>query len=103
MMLPDRFFDDIFDLDAPRMHPQKERMDCDIYEEDGKYVVDFEKAAEVINSWSELIIRTQATGDVEFASAYSKENAAITPALEADIKKVNEAGIPRDITFNWAW
>ena len=70
---------------------------------DGKYVVDFEKAAEVINSWSELIIRTQATGDVEFASAYSKENAAITPALEADIKKVNEAGIPRDITFNWAW
>ena len=40
MMLPDRFFDDIFDLDAPRMHSPKERMDCDIYEEDGKYVVE---------------------------------------------------------------
>ena len=70
---------------------------------DGKYVIDFEKAAEAINSWSELIIRTQATGDLEFAQAYSKEHAAITPALESDIKKVNEAGIPRDIVFNWAW
>lgn len=37
MMLPDRFFDDMF-LDAPR--GPKERMDCDIYEEDGKYVVE---------------------------------------------------------------
>ena len=71
--------------------------------EDGKYVVDFEKAPEVINSWAELIIRTQATGDLEFAQAYSAENAAITPALEADIKKVNEAGIPRDIVFEWDW
>ena len=70
---------------------------------DGKYVIDFEKAAEAINSWSELIIRTQATGNLEFAQAYSKEHAAITPALESDIKKVNEAGIPRDIVFNWAW
>ena len=36
-MLPDRFFDDIFDLE-PR-HP-KEKMECDIYEEDGNYVVE---------------------------------------------------------------
>ena len=40
MMLPDRFFDDMFDLDAPKFHGPKERMDCDIYEEDGKYVVE---------------------------------------------------------------
>ena len=38
MMLPDRFFDDVFDLDIPR--GPKERMDCDIYEEDGKYVLE---------------------------------------------------------------
>jgi hypothetical protein len=71
--------------------------------EEGKYVIDFEKAEKVIDSWSELIIRTQATGDFEFAQAYSKEHAAITPELEADIQKVNEAGIPRDIVFDWAW
>ena len=36
-MLPDRFFEDIFDLDARR---PKEKMECDIYEEDGNYVVE---------------------------------------------------------------
>ena len=36
-MLPDRFFDDIFDIEPRR---PKERMECDIYEEDGKYVVE---------------------------------------------------------------
>ncbi len=40
MMLPDRFFDDMFDLDVPRFNSPKERMDCDIYEEDGKYVIE---------------------------------------------------------------
>ena len=40
MMLPDRFFDDMFEFDTPKFHGPKERMDCDIYEEDGKYVVE---------------------------------------------------------------
>ena len=38
MMLPDRFFDDMFEFDVPRT--QKERMECDVYEEDGNYVVE---------------------------------------------------------------
>ena len=70
---------------------------------DGKYVVDFEKAPAVIDSWAELIIRTQATGDLEFAKEYSAKNADITDALAADIEKVNGAGIPRDIVFKWNW
>ena len=36
-MLPDRFFDDIFDLEPRR---PKEKMECDIYEENGNYVVE---------------------------------------------------------------
>ena len=70
---------------------------------EGKYVIDFEKAAEVIDSWANLILTTQATGDLEFAQKYSSENASITEALAADIAKVNETGIPRDIVFNFAW
>ena len=70
---------------------------------DGKYVVDFAKAAEVINSWANLILTTQATGDLEFAQKYSAENASIREGLAADIEKVNGAGIPRDIVFDWAW
>ena len=40
MMLPDRLFDDMFDFGEPRPHGPRERMDCDIYEKDGKYVVE---------------------------------------------------------------
>ena len=71
--------------------------------EEGKWVIDFEKAAECINSWANLILETQATGNIEFAKAYSAENASIKEALAADIEKVNGAGIPRDIVFNFAW
>ena len=71
--------------------------------ENGLYVVDFEKAAEVINSWANLILTTQATGDFEFAQKYSAEHASITDELAADIAKVNAAGIPRDIVFDFAW
>ena len=70
---------------------------------EGKMVVDFEKAPEVINAWAALILETQATGNYEFAKKYASENASIREALAADIQKVNGAGIPRDITFDWKW
>ena len=70
---------------------------------EGRYVVDFEKAAAAIDSWANTIIETQATGNFEFAQKYAGENASIREALAADIAKVNEAGIPRDIVFDFAW
>ena len=71
--------------------------------EEGKYVVDFEKAPEVIDSWANLILETQATGNFEFARKYAAENAEISEGLAADVAKVNEAGIPRDIVFEFNW
>ena len=70
---------------------------------EGKWVIDFEKATAAVNSWASLILETQATGNFEFAQKYAAENASIREELAADITKVNGAGIPRDITFNWAW
>ena len=70
---------------------------------EGKWVIDFEKASEAINSWANLILETQATGNFEFAREYSSKNASIREALAADIEKVNEAGIPRDIVFEFVW
>ena len=70
---------------------------------EGKYVVDFEKAAAAIDSWAALILQTQATGNFEFAQAYAAENASIRENLAAEVAKVNEAGIPRDIVFDFAW
>ena len=71
--------------------------------EEGKWVVDFEKSQEVINTWAELILETQATGNFEFAQEYSAKNASIRETLAADVAKVNEAGIPRDIVFDFTW
>ena len=70
---------------------------------EGKWVIDFNKATEVMNSWAELILETQATGNLEFAQEYSAKNASIREALAADVAKVNEAGIPRDIVFDFTW
>ena len=65
----------------------------------GQYVIDFEKAKEAMNGWAALILKTQGDGDVEFAAKYRAENGSITPALQADLDKINSAGIPRDIRF----
>lgn len=65
----------------------------------GQYVIDFQKAKEAMNGWAELILKTQGDGNVEFAAKYRAENGGITPALQADLDKINGTGIPRDITF----
>lgn len=65
----------------------------------GQYVIDFKKAKEAMNGWAALILKTQGDGDVEFATKYRAENGSITPALQADLDKINSAGIPRDIRF----
>ena len=70
---------------------------------EGKYVIDFEKAAAAIDSWSALILETQATGNFEFAQKYAAENASIRETLASEIALVNNAGIPRDIVFDFAW
>ena len=70
---------------------------------EGKYVVDFEKAEAAIDSWAALILETQATGNFEFAQKYAAENASIRKTLAAEVAKVNEAGIPRDIVFDFTW
>jgi hypothetical protein len=70
---------------------------------EGRYVIDFTKAEAAIDSWANLIIETQATGNFEFAQKYAAENASIRETLAAEVAKVNEAGIPRDIVFDFAW
>jgi hypothetical protein len=69
-------------------------------DEKGQYVVDFGMAFQAMNDWAALIIETQGTGNFEFAQKYRSENGGITETLQADLDKVNSAGIPRDIRFN---
>jgi hypothetical protein len=67
--------------------------------EDGQYVIDFDKSFKAMNDWAELIIVTQGDGNFEFAQQYRAANGGITETLQADLDKVNHAGIPRDIRF----
>ena len=44
-------------------------------------------------------MKTQGEGYLEFATKYRAENGGISPSLQADLDKINGAGIPRDIRF----
>lgn len=66
---------------------------------EGLYVIDFDKARKAINAWADLILTTQGNGDVVFATEFREKNGGITPALQADLDKINGAGIPKDIYF----
>ena len=70
---------------------------------DGQYHIDFQQALKAIDSWSELILRTQATGDADFAKKFSQEYATVSEALSADIANINAHNIPRDIKFDFVW
>ncbi len=66
---------------------------------DGLYVIDYAKAKAAMNDWAALILKTQGEGDYDFAVKYRSENGGITPALQADLDKINNAGIPKDIVY----
>jgi hypothetical protein len=70
---------------------------------DGLYHIDYAKAMEAIDAWAGLILKTQATGDYEFARSYAEKNAVIHEPLAADIANVNGHNIPRDIRFDFIW
>lgn len=67
--------------------------------EEGLYVIDFDKSKAAINAWADLILTTQGNGDVVFATEFREKNGGITPALQADLDRINAAGIPKDIQF----
>ena len=64
------------------------------------YHIDYDKAMKAMDSWIATILKTQAEGDFEFASKFSKEKGTIGANLQKDLDKINKAGIPRDIRFN---
>lgn len=67
--------------------------------QEGKYVIDFTKAKQAMESWSALVIKVEGEGDLEFAKAYNEKNGVIKPELQKDLDKINSAKIPKDIRF----
>ena len=67
--------------------------------ETGTYRVDYERMEAAVDSLSAKILTLQGDGDYEGAKALLEEQGVIGPQLQADLDRVESAGIPVDIVF----
>lgn len=65
----------------------------------GTYRVDYEKMKAAMFNLSDTILKLQGDGDYEAAKAMLKDKGYIREALQADLDRIGDAGIPRDIVF----
>jgi hypothetical protein len=65
----------------------------------GTYTVNFDEFQSAMNSLSEKILTLQGDGDYDGVGNLFDEMGIIGPALQHDLDRVSEAGIPRDIVF----
>jgi hypothetical protein len=68
-------------------------------EENGTYTVNFDEFQSAMNSLSERILTLQGDGNYDGVGNLLDEMGVIGPALQHDLDRVSEAGIPRDIVF----
>ena len=68
--------------------------------ENGQYAIDFEKMKAAVEKLAGDILICQGNGDYEAAKAWLGEMSVIKPELQADLDRVNEAGIPVDIFYH---
>ncbi|MDX8339664.1 Zn-dependent hydrolase [Draconibacterium sp. IB214405] len=65
----------------------------------GTYRVDYEKMKDAMMNLSEIILKIQGDGDYETAKQIIEEKGFIREALQRDLDRIGESGIPRDIVF----
>ena len=65
----------------------------------GRYRVDFDAMREAVAGLSRLILTLQGDGDYEGVAALIEEKGVVPPDLQADLDRLDAAGIPRDIVF----
>ena len=68
--------------------------------DEGRYAIDFEKMKVAVEKLAGDILVHQGDGDYEAVKAWMGEMSVIKPELQADLDRVNAAGIPTDIYFN---
>lgn len=66
---------------------------------EGHYKVNFDKFRTAMNELSSLILTLQGNGDKEGVAALLKDKGVVKPALQADLDKLQQKGIPVDIVF----
>ncbi len=68
--------------------------------ENSTYTVDFDKVKEVSDKLANIIITIQGDGDYKAATELKAKYHVITPDLENDLKRLDDAKIPVDVTWN---
>ncbi len=68
--------------------------------EDGFYTVDFDKMQAASIIIMQKILHLQGNGDYETSKAWVESDGIIRATLQADLDKINDSGIPVDITYN---
>ena len=67
--------------------------------DDGTYRVNFEAMQQAMADLSRLILTIQGDGDYEGAARLLEEQGLVSAALQADLDRLNAAGIPVDVVF----
>jgi hypothetical protein len=67
--------------------------------EEGKYVVDFEKMKLATQGLADMILKIQGDGDYDAAKLLIEQKGIVNPALQAELDKIGQSGIPVDIVF----
>ena len=65
--------------------------------EQGKYIIDVEKAKEAMKTWSAMILEIEGEGGYDRAKEYAAQNGNIRPSLQKDLDIIAGANIPVDI------
>ncbi|PEN13744.1 Zn-dependent hydrolase [Longibacter salinarum] len=68
-------------------------------EETGTYTVNRDSMEAAVNSLSEKILRLQGDGDYEAVASFTEKYAQRPDFLDEDLQRVEDAGIPTDITY----
>jgi len=68
--------------------------------EDGTYSVDFDKVKIASDKLANIIITIQGDGDYEAATKLKEKYHVITPDLEKDLQRLDDANIPVDVIWN---
>lgn len=65
----------------------------------GTYRVNYDRMREAMNALSERILTLQGDGDYAAVVSFMDRYGGIAPALQADLARLTEAGIPVDVVF----
>lgn len=65
----------------------------------GRYRVNFEKMQQATNELAATILKLQGDGDYAGVGAFTGEYGTLSPALKADLDRLNARGIPVDIVY----